>query len=109
MYYCGNNVDLSTYPFTNVIEGTIYNGNGNGKFGYIDETYGGELNAGNYCTGIAVNQRATIVNPMYYSGTTSGTNMKTCCFLLSNNGVSVGDTVATITNWYRVFSDITGV
>lgn len=104
----GNNVNISNYPFTNVVEGTLYNGNGSGKFGSIDESYGGDLNAVSYGSGNTLNNNATVVNPMYYSSSTAS-SLRTCCFHLSNSGVTVGDTVARIKNWYRVFSDITGV
>ena len=102
----GNNVDMSTNPFTNVIEGTLYNGHGNGKFGSIDESYGGGTAATNYGLGFTINRYATVNNPMFFSSTNSS---QTCCFHLSSAGISIGGTVARIKNWYRVFADITGV
>lgn len=113
----GTNVDISTDPFTNVMEGTLRCGETTyaGAFGALNQSTGGDT--GNHSTvgtvsaSVTIAANASVVNPITYChmGSTSGSSQATVGFYVGVTSTSEGMVGAEIKNWYRVFGDITSV
>ena len=103
----GVNQNIADNPFTNVLEGALYNGNATsgGSFGAVSINYAGTVTSTNFNAYNSIARNSVVTNPIVYCHQSSSA-FSTAAFQLSLTATSDGLVVARIKNWYKVFSDV---